>query len=88
MRGHDLHDVLLPAGIAFGGRPGPGIGRGRGAHLDTGVHVGFVIEADVEDILVILCGSRKRRQADIERPPVPCEGHDLDIALALQLEPI
>ena len=51
MGGHDLHDIFLPAGVPFRGRPRPGIGRGCGAHLNPGVHVGFVIKADVDEYL-------------------------------------
>ena len=76
MGGHDLHDVFLPAGVAFGGRPRPGIGRGCGAHLNPGVHVGFVIEADVNDILVIFRRARKRLKTDVKRSAIACESHE------------
>ena len=79
MGGHDLHDVLLSARVPFGRRPGPGVGRGGGAHLNPGVHVGFVIEADIEDVLIILRRARERLQADVEGSPVSCEGYHLDI---------
>ena len=53
-------------------------GRGRGA-LDAGIHVSFIIEADVSEIMASFHGAGKRLKADISRAAVTADGNNFRI---------
>src|SRR4030043_318798 len=73
MRRHDLHDILLPPRISFRCRPCPGERRSRGAHLNSGVHIAFVVEAYIDDIIVIFRHTGRGLRPDAKGSPTPCE---------------
>ena len=83
-----LDDVLLahllPVLARGGRRPGP-VGR-RGAALDARVHVGFVVVADVDEVLVSLHGARERLEADVEGAAVAGPGDDRRFRVALHVQ--
>ncbi len=61
-------------------RPGPRR-SGRGA-LDAGVHVGLVVVADVEDVVIALGRGAERLDPDVERSAVAGPGDDLGLGVA------
>ena len=62
---------LPPADIRCRRRRCLGVLGGRPAPLAAGVHVGLVVGADPEDVLVPLGGAREPLEADVSGPAVP-----------------
>ena len=50
--------------------------------MDTGIHVSFVIIADIDYIIVALGRAGKRLQTDVKGPPVAGPGQNLNLFLA------
>jgi hypothetical protein len=69
---HALAGAEHVAGLRSHRRRGGGAGGGRRRRraLHTGIHVGFVIVADVEHIIVALEHSRETAEADVRRSTV------------------
>ena len=75
--------VLLLARIDLAGRRGRGVGalrRGAGT-LDAGVHVRFVVVADVEHLVPALEGAGERLQANVVGAAVAAERDEADLAV-------
>lgn len=85
--GHDNpHQILAAAQFSRRGGGGGGACGRRTAPLNTRVHIGLVIIADIEDVLVSLHGSGQGLQADIHRAAVSCKGHNLCMCIPLVFE--
>src|SRR5574337_1275380 len=86
VRGHDLRQVLLARGLARRGRAGVGEVRRRRRLLRTGVHVAFVVEAAVDDVLVALGRRRQALDADVVGAAVAGEDDHVRLPAALRIE--
>ena len=86
VRRHDLGEVLLARGLAGRRRAGTRHVRRRRRLLRAGVHVAFVVEADVDEILVALGGRRQALEADVVGAAIAREDDDLRVALAPRIE--
>ncbi len=81
----------MPEGVAgaladrLGGR-GAGRGRGRARTLHPGVHVGLVVVADVEHVVVALEHAGQAGQPDVDRPAVAALGDDTYVVAAGRLQ--
>ena len=87
--GNDLEHVFLRSEIAadvFACRRRGGFGAegGQRAFLDAGVHVGFVVVADVQDVVIAVDGAREGLDADIRRAAVAGEADRVEIGDALR----
>ena len=81
---HDVEQALLLREAAVlalarrcGGRGGAEGGEAR--LLDARVHVGLVVVADVEHVVVAVDGAGERLQADVRRAAVAGETHHGDV---------
>src|ERR1022692_607693 len=83
---HDLDEVLLARGLARGGRAGARQMRRRGGLLRPGVHVAFVVEAEVDEVLVALGCGRQALEADVVGAAIAGEDDNLRVVLASRIE--
>ena len=88
MRHHDLHQILVVHGLARGRRGGGGRKRRGAAALNAGIHIGLVVIADIEDVLVALHRAAERLQADIHGAAVTGDHNHLGVIVALVPEAV
>ena len=88
MCGNDRRQILATLRFSVrlhaarcGGRIG--ILRSSGASLNTGVHVGTVVIADIHEIMTALHGTGERLQTDVISASVAAEGDKLVVFLDL-----
>ena len=81
---HDPHHVLFALILFGGGRVGRSLctpGGGTAA-LVARIHIGLIVIADIDDILVSLCRRRNATETDVKGGPVSCPANDLRLCIS------
>ena len=86
MGGHDAREVLAALLLALLGAAnlagsGPCAMRCSAGALDTGIHVGAVVVADIDHVVTALHGTGEALQADVVGAAVAAKAHELDLLI-------
>ena len=91
MGGHNLKDIFLGSQVASDIPAGRRCRcfrakRRQGAFLNSGIHIRFVIVADIKNIVVAVNRSGKRLKADVRRCAIAGEAHGVKVSDSLRPE--